>query len=477
MKKMITLAAMIVITIAASLQAQQLTPMQLKEARMATYRWIDKYTSYSQFSYEGSSKRYFRSLFESGEMGIVNSYLPKIDSSQITVNKYADLVMDTLYRIETKVTDVKLVREYLESGVYQCDLKIDIECGFVKTDDSSIEYPKKSYEVLAKLRYDKENKKMKCVSFTTEDTLKVEYVFHEDSLTNRYIDPSDTVALCQPVNSLIGRRLYHMPFDNKIVAQKLDTIKNNVHLGASVGPGFVVGDLASFNSKNGLYYDFYIGYYRQLYLKNNNRLGLEINLGISGSTIEVNGEFHEKYNSVDPDVGTYERWVDVYNFNEKIKRMSAELPIAVRYDRMISKKSSFIIRAGVSVTYDVIQESKISADAKYSGYYDWLFDVVIDQNGIYDFGTFDGCSATLNKTAFDKLGVNVFGGIGFQHFLSKHFSFEYSLQYKNRVYNSMEKIGDRHLTDNVNDWNSSSYYFKSFNGQNLNFNIQLNYNF
>jgi len=477
MKRIITLAAMMVITIAASLQAQQLTPMQLKEGRMATYRWIDKYTSYSQFSYEGSSKKNFRSLFESGEMEVVNSYLPLTEDSLISVDDYADLVMDTLYRIETKVTNVQLDREYIEKGTYQCDLKIDIECGYVKTDDSSIEYPKKNYQVLAVLRYKSETKKMKCISFRTEDTLKVDYIFHEDSLTNRYIGPNDTIALCKPVNSLIGRRLYHMSFDHKIVAQRLDTIKNNLHFGASVGPGFVVGNLTDFKSKTGLYYDFYLGYYRQCYLKNNNRVGFEINIGLSGNTDNINGEFHEKYHSVDPDGGMYERWVDVYNFNEKIKRMSAELPIAVRYDRMIGKKSSFFVRVGVSVTYDVLQQSVISADTKYSGYYDWLFDVVIDQNGIYDFGTFNGCNEALKEIAFNKLGINVFSGFGLQHFLTKHFSLEYSLQYKNRVYNSIDKIRERHLTDNVNDWNSSSFYFKSFNSQNLNFNIQLNYNF
>lgn len=477
MKKIRIITAIMFFTIASSLTAQQLTPIQLKEARMATYRWIDKYTSYSQFSYEGSSKKFFSSLFESGDLKILNSYLPQTDDSLITVNDYSDLVMDTLYRIESKVTDVKLEREYLENGVYQCNLRIDIECGFVKTDDSSIEYPKKNFEARAILRYNEESKKMKCVSFTTENALKVEYVFHGDSTNNRYIESKDTISLCQPINPLIERRLYHTLYDYKIVVQKLDTIKNNIHIGASAGPGFVAGDLVNFSSKSKLYYDFYFGYYRQLYFKSNNRVGLEINLGLSGNIYTVTGEFHEKYSSIDPDGGMYERWVDVCNFNEKIKQVSAELPIAVRFDKMINKKTSFFTRLGVSVSYDITQKSNINADVKYSGYYDWLFDVVIDQNGIYDFGTFDDCSETLKKTAFDRLGVNVFASLGFQHFLPKHFSLEYSLQYKNRVYNLQEKLGDKHLTDNVNDWNSSSYYFKTFNSQNLNFNIQLNYNF
>ncbi|MCQ2338333.1 MAG: hypothetical protein MJ001_05345 [Paludibacteraceae bacterium] len=477
MKKNKIIAAMMFVAIAVSVKAQQLTPMQLKEARMATYRWIDKYTSYSQFSYESSSKRFFCSLFESGDLEISNSYLPQTDDSLISVNDYADLVMDTLYRIETKVTSVNLEREYIENDVYQCDLRMGIECGFVKTDDRSIEYPKKNFEALAILRYNEENKKMKCVSFTTKDTLKVEYVFHEDSVNNRYIESKDTISLCQPINQIIGRRLYHTPYDYKIVAVRLDTIKNNIHIGASVGPGFVAGDLADFSYKSKLYYDFYLGYYRQLYFKSKNRIGVEINLGLSGNTYTVTGEFHEKYSSVDPDGGMYERWVDVGDFNEKIKRVSAELPIAVRFDKMINKRASFFARLGVSVSYDLTQKTNINANVKYSGYYDWLFDVVIDQNGIYDFGTFDDCRETLKKTAFDRLGVNVFAGIGFQHFLPKHFSLEYSLQYKNRIYNSREELGDKHLTDNVNDWNSSSYYFKSFNSQNLNFNIQLNYNF
>lgn len=487
MKKIKIIAAMMLVSIAVSVKSQQLTPMQLKEARMAAYGWMNDYNLYARLDEKRNPEQKFYSLFVSDTITIANDYLPSIadNGGRITLKNYVAHIRneDRKYDMYYSISDAEIVGESYRDGVLYFDMRFLKTIEFSERDnyaDTSYAYPQKEIWLTAKLRYRLIDKLIAAETIVADSMIDNILILHDVTQipANKYTDKFLIDEECsRRSTSLIKLSYQELDIDKQLIRMHIDTIKNNFHIGASVGLNFAQLDNSLFSTKQGVYYGFYLGYYRQLFLKNNNRLGIEINAAFTSRNMSLFGCYDDVYNSVDPNGGVYERRVNVTDFNEYVNRYSVEIPLSIRYDRIVKKNLSVFVNAGASVTYDVSQKSNISADAKYSGYYSWLFDVVIDQNGIYDFGTFEGENAKLSKTGLDKLGINIFAGVGIQHFLKKNISLEYSLQYKNMVFNKINKKVNLHLTDHSNDWNSATYFFDAFSMQNIYFNIQLNINF
>lgn len=489
MKKNKIIAAMMFVAIAVSVKAQQLTPMQLKEARMAAYGWMNDYNLYARLEERRDPEQKFYNLFESDTIKIANDYLPSISEvgHRITLKDMARYIMDPdrIYDMYFSISKAKIVNESYKNGVLYFDMCFSKNVEFSEKDnysDTVFAYPQLAFLMTARLKYDFKNRQIVAVSLEADTVIDKLLLLHDanhvpvNSYTTSELIERESKTRSTPLILLSYQRL---EMDKQFIRMHSDTIKNDFHFGVSVGAIVPVIAQSTLSAQTGVYYDFYIGYYRQLYLKKNDRVGLEINAAFASRNLSFSGDYDEEYNSVDADGGLYERRINVTGFNERIGRYSVEIPLSIRYDRMLKKNLSVFFKAGASVSYDILQKSNVSATAtEYSGYYDWLFDVVLDQNGIYDFGTFENEKSESTEIGLDNLGINVFAGVGIHHFLKKNISLEYSLQYKNMVYNKTRKSENvSHITDHSGDWNSATFFLNTLNMQNICFNIQMNINF
>lgn len=494
MKKMKFFAALCLMMIAASVSAQNVTPIQLKEARMAAYKWVRDYNVYARMEGKRNPAQNFIDLFEDESTQIFNDYLPFVATrgNVITVKAYASILAnrEPVYKMSFEIKNAKITAEEIDDDKnIVFTIEFDKTVSFQErgnTSDALYAYPYKSYHATVRVKYNLHDEKAVAGEITSNALFEDILVLHdsEAEFVNRYTSHNELKRECKSnESSLVKWNYASTDFDPQMVYLYQDTIKNSFHFGGAIGGAFYSANLSdskftSASPKAGLNYAFSVGYYRQLVLKNKNRFGLDFSIAFDqknfGLTMDA---YHESYDAIDPDGGEYLRLVDLNKYSESIKRFAVDVPIAFRYDYFIKDNLSFFAKVGADVSYDIAQEASASANAMYSGYYSWLFDVTMNQNGIYDFGFFD-IEGSAKETGINRLGVGVFMGIGLQYFIPRsQWSFDASLQYRGEVYNKLSRPDNFHLTENSVDWKSASYLFGSYFGQNIQFQLSFNYNF
>lgn len=494
MRKSRFFAAVSLMLVSTTIFAASVTPKQLKEARMATYQWVRDYNVYARMEGKRNPEQKFINLFEGDSLLIFNDCLPDITTNgeQISVRKYASILAkhESCYKMSFDITNARIVAEKIDDeGNILFTLEFDKSISFQEKENSSdnrYAYPEKSYHATIIVEYNLREGKAFAKEFSSNVLFDDIVVLHDtiSEFVNRYTTQSELKMVCdENKNALVKWNYTSTVFDPQMMYFYQDTIKNSFHFGGAVGASFYISKLINDNfyewkSKAGFSYALSLGYYRQLVLKRNNRFGIDI----SASFLQKNygfkaKEFHESYSAVDPDGGSYQRLIDLDNYHESIKCLVVDIPIGLRYDYMVNDDLSLFLKFGASVSYDIVQKASFSASALYSGHYDWLFDVTISQNGIYDFGSYD-IEGSTNEISIERLSVGVFAGFGLQYFIPKSkWSIEAVLQYSGNIYSYLENDENFHLTMNNIDWRSASYLFKSYYGQNIQFQLNFNYNF
>ena len=131
------------------------------------------------------------------------------------------------------------------------------------------------------------------------------------------------------------------------------------------------------------------------------------------------------YPSVDPDGMDYERHVTITDYQETYLTHAAALSIMLRYDLYFLKHVSLFLAAGAENLFTLIGRSEVNYDARYAGQYGPdLFNVFIDENGVYDFGTYnDNHFQNNDKTQFN---FTLYGmaQVGLQFYLGRTLSIE-----------------------------------------------------
>ena len=494
MKKMIFFAALCLMMIAASVSAQNITPTQLKEARMAVYQWVRDYNVYARMEGKRNPAQKFNDLFEDESTQIFNDYLPFVSTrgNEISVKAYASILAnrEPVYKMSFEIHNAKITAEEIDDEKNLVfTIEFDKTVSFQErgnTSDALYAYPDKSYHATVHVKYNLRDEKVVAGDITSDVLFEDILVLHDADaeFVNRYTSYEELKRECKNnESSLVKWNYASTDFDPQMVYLYQDTIKNSFHFGGAIGGSLYSAKLTdsrftNASPKAGLNYAFSVGYYRQLILKNKNRFGLDFSIAFDQKNVGLAlGEYHESYDAVDPDGGDYLRLIDLTNYNETIKRYAVDVPIAFRYDYFIKDNFSVFAKVGADVSYDIVQKASASANAMYSGYYSWLFDVTMNQNGIYDFGTFD-IDGSAKETSINRLGVGVFLGIGLQYFIPRsQWSFDASLQYRGEIYNKLSHLDNFHLTENSTDWKSASYLFGSYFGQNIQFKLSFNYNF
>mgnify|MGYP007069872668 CR=1 FL=1 len=493
MKKFSFIAA-ICLVLAATINAQTITPLQLKQARMAAYQWVRDYNVYARMEGKREPAKKFIELFEDESTLLFNDYLPFISTcgETITVRVYSSILSnrDAVYKMSFKIQNAAIVSEAIdELGNIVFVVEFDKTVSFQEngnTSDNLYAYPDKSYHASVRIKYDIKAEFAIAGKITSNAKFEEIIVLHdvEAEFVNKYTTKKELEQVCsENASNLVKWNYAATDFDPQMVYFYQDTIRNFFHFGGAIGlethySKMMNAAFTDYTAKDGLYYGFSLGYYRQLMLKNQHRIGLDFSAAFSQSTIGLKAKgYKETYNDTDPDGGNYLRIIDLTSYNETIKRYAVRVPIAIRYDYFIKDNLSLYSKLGVDISYDIAQNAKATAEAQYSGYYDWLFNVTISQNGIYDFGAYN-IEGTGKTTGINRLGVGVFAGLGLQYFIPKsNWSLDVAVLYGCEVYNKTSNPDGFHLTETYSNWKSASYLLSSFYGHNIQFQINFNYNF
>ena len=229
--------------------------------------------------------------------------------------------------------------------------------------------------------------------------------------------------------------------------------------------------------------DFSVGllYARQLYAKNRHRLSLELDLAYRQIRHSfAASRYTTSFDVTDPDGLDYERLVTVDHYNEDVLRHSVSFQLDFRYDWYFLKYMSLFVAAGVNNLFDVSRTSEAGFGAAYAGKYgEELFNVVIDENGYYDFGTFPN-----NRIAADEgktFQYSLYGTAltGLQFCIGPSLSLEAAFVY-NKLFSSSIKTdaGDGFcLSESSEKYQSMAYTMKPAARNRLGVNVKLKINF
>lgn len=199
--------------------------------------------------------------------------------------------------------------------------------------------------------------------------------------------------------------------------------------------------MPNFGSVRFRFHDYAGGLYigRQLCAKNRHRFSIEFNPSYRQrvNTLIIDG-YKTSSAAVDPDGDNYTRIVTIDNYVEKQRQHCAAMLVGLRYDWYCFKHLSLFVSVGLDNTFMIAQKHDVTYDIKVAGLYeDEFFNVLIDQNGYYDFGSFP--DKTIQQTVTDGFCYFLHGtaSAGLQLFLGNTLSLEVSALYYRELYSSM----------------------------------------
>ncbi len=176
------------------------------------------------------------------------------------------------------------------------------------------------------------------------------------------------------------------------------------------------------------------------------------------------------YQSIDPDGDPYLRINKVYNIREKHQLVYVTAPLVIQKGFTFGKNSVYVEGAyyfmlKFSSTYSM------DADASYSGYYDYLFGLTINENGVYDFGVYNFQLRSL-PLPVSRFITSYSFGIGYNRQLSRTVYFNVGVNYRNsNTYVFDDNL--KSLSDSRNGINSLTNLNNKFRIQYFNMNMGI----
>ena len=485
-----------------------ISPVDLKKARLAIYEWIDNYKKYgynNQYDKRKIKTRFY-SLFSDSSVNLVNDFLPSKDYNfadpSISLSKYYNMIesiRNSFYKCYSEVGEVEVLSEKLiNASLLKYEIELEKIVWFkdkkdtIETDVSlckSYCYPKDTLVYKINIDYNLNDKNAKATSISLVNGVDEFIVVHtEDAPYNEYFTKSDLSIYSDSLNEksipILIYRFSICDFDSKMYDLICDTSQWAICLGGVVGGGFIgeiVNNLYSdLKPKIKLNYAINFGCYKQLMLNRNNRVGIEFGLAYNHTNFNISNMYGDQYFDIDSDGGNYERIITVSDYDENITRCAMALPISIRYDRFFwggkNSNIAFVGKLGFVPMYDFKQKLQAKANIQYSGYYDWMFGITIDQNDIYDFGNYD-VEWNGNEASIERFSINSFLSVGLSYFLTKQMSFDASVAYLGTIYNGIKQDDCYHLSRNSSDWTSATWTFKRYSFHSFGLYVQYNYIF
>ena len=488
MKKITILAILFIYSIQNTSFCQELTPALLKSGRNAVYDWIIDYNTYANCDGNRTIER-FSSLFQSDTMKIYNDYYPMIDYDYqfplISVSNYIALMSyeNSFYQMRYNIHDAHIVKESYKDGLVFFNVAFVKDVSFFQKSnyqDDRYEYPVRHLNIEAQLVYSVIENTMYAISLECHDKIDPFVVIHEGNSCT-YTKKSILQHTCA-VNStpLLKYSVYSIPEDYNMYEFRVDTIKHYIGLGYGIGYEFVNAPITDSRFKDysitgGLHNDVMVKYYQQLSFSKGKRLGIEVGLSHHSSTVTAHSDYYEQYNSIDPDGSPYSRIIESDNYCEHISQNVFSAPITLKYEYFFNDKISLFGQAGLDISYNMMK-ANAGGYLFYKGYYEWLYNVMFDQNGIYDFGKYDIDDATTSsKTNSFSVGGEI--SLGGCYYFSDRWMIQAAIRYRAAFWDDTHKASEYNLSNHNGDWMPLINIQNSYRLSDISFLLQINYNF
>lgn len=170
-------------------------------------------------------------------------------------------------------------------------------------------------------------------------------------------------------------------------------------------------------------------------------------------------KYIDSYASVDPDGDPYLRIIELNNLHEFNSLTYLTFPLIIQKGFTINKNT-----LSINVAYYFMKSYssryQASSEALYSGYYDYLFNLTISENGIYDFGTYN--VRTIATPLIPNSFVSAFGfGLEYSYNLNRFVSINTGFNYRKSI-DYLFQSNNSSLSRTSNELNSISNISNTF---------------
>ncbi len=170
-------------------------------------------------------------------------------------------------------------------------------------------------------------------------------------------------------------------------------------------------------------------------------------------------KYIDSYPAVDPDGDPYLRIIELNNVHEFNSLTYLTFPLILQKGFTFDK-STISVNAAYYLMMSFAGSYLASSEAQYSGYYDYLFNLLISENGVYDFGAYN--VRTIATPLLPNSIVNAYGfGIDYSYSLSRFISINSGFNYRKSI-DYLFQSNNSSLSKTSNELNSVSNISNTF---------------
>jgi hypothetical protein len=241
---------------------------------------------------------------------------------------------------------------------------------------------------------------------------------------------------------------------------------------------YVFGDVAY----RGNIFRIGASYLRQVFATGRHRVSFETGLMLDFGSQRFNADsYHDQYAAADSDGDDYVRTTQLSQYSEISRSLSLAIPATLRYDFYVIRDLSVFLSAGVRGAISFLSPAIASFDGYYAGQYgDEYFNIMMDQNGYYDFGTYHVAGLLENVSKTRTWHLDALARLGAQYFFTsdKCWSAELSVGYRYRFLSAPKtQTGDFRLSTNSTNFTSVCGNLYTQPSQFLDIQLGVKYNF
>ena len=475
-------------------QAQRPSPSHLKKARVKAYEWVRNYNGTREGNFSGRrARRDFSKNFSDTQDTVFHDYLPAtaypFQHPYTTVEEYCNIRMDSAlrYKTEYKPSQYAVGAERQNGNIITLEVSWKEDISYLPTlrIDKTLRYPDFTFYLAATLDYDCTSGEIIAKAIRLDQPPIQPFVIFHSGEENIVTTLADIQQKVERDNRMIVKALEQQhPEDEKFYITRYDTMTNRFGVEGSYGKGLLILDYRHDTRHSATYasasaFSIGINYYHQMSYRGKSRWGFELMPLFRSLDYNYGFDYTDQSSDTDPDGGPYERRVSITGYHERLLTSSVSLPINLRYDYMIpSINASFFGRLGVAPAYAFTRVATASADQFHvSGYYDWLYNVELDFNGIYDFGTTADKTFSAVQTDIPAIMLEGVGGLGVAYWPTLGFSVELSVNYTPLLFQQTNTSTDYHISPSTDSWVAAANDITAFQHHLLNFMLQLSYHF
>lgn len=490
----------------------QLSSLEEKKLKIKVINMCFKYESVCAIKNDDDLEE-FKRLFKNPDVEILNDILPANKSNtKISINEYSDenhKYYNTIPNINFFVESVKI--NSINNDLFQVDVIGEkIIVGYESKSEVKIE---DTLNLKLQFEYNKPKNELKLLSINLLENPKL-YVFFEIStkgilkntplrddsliLENEKKITNEKGMVFQKIDLLDDQKtLTFKSLNEEIIQEKkitLQEIKNSIETkenGAFISIPFKVSIIDFYPSIG-----FVAGANSPIYFDgalNSNKLSTDFGFSISLKLLEfkraklkfytgtswINWGFSSnlssqnyQYESIDPDGASYLRKIVLSNYQANSRINAIQIPLGIEMTYPINSKIELIGRSGIILHKTIKASYSASAEIQYSGYYEDLFQITMNENGVYDFGRFE-----ISKKSEIDLNQKLFllsNGIGVMKKINRKIGLFVMANHQTNLNNVFTSFDNR-ISSNISELNYLNVQEKSghINLVNINLGFKL----